>query len=98
VPDDVITPETLYAPAVRPGVLALRLIERRLDDRLAALDARVDMLLHEAGPYTDDEVTRVDVLCAAIAEVTELRDAARIDIVRERATRKARRSGLRRWG
>ncbi|HEX8123073.1 MAG TPA: hypothetical protein VF549_17615 [Solirubrobacteraceae bacterium] len=98
MPDDVITPETLYAPALRPGVLALRLIERRLDDRLAELDARIDMLLFEPGPYTDDEVTQVDVLCAAVAEVTELREAARIDIVRERAARKARRSGVRRWG
>jgi hypothetical protein len=38
------------------------------------------------------------VLCAAIAEVSELREAARQDVLRERAARRARRSGLRRWG
>lgn len=98
MPDSVTTPETLDSPALRPGVLALRVIERRLGERLAELDARVDMLLSEPGPYTDDEVTSVDVLCAAIAEVSELREAARSDVLRERAARKARRSGIRRWG
>jgi hypothetical protein len=98
MPDSVFTPETLDAPARRPGLLALRLLERRLDERLAGLDARVDMLLDAPGPYTDAEVSAVDVLCAAIAEVTELRDAARRDVVRERAARHARRSGVRRWG
>lgn len=98
MPDSVITPETLDAPALRPGVLALRVIERRLEDRLAELDARVDMLLGEPAPYTEDDVASVDVLCAAIAEVAELRDAARRDLIRERAARKARRSGVRRWG
>jgi hypothetical protein len=98
MPDSVITPETLDFPALRPGALALREIERRLLDRLAELDARVDMLLSEPGPYTPDEVTAVDVLCAAIAEVSELREAARHDLMRERAARTARRSGVRRWG
>jgi hypothetical protein len=98
MPDSVITPETLDSPALRPGVLALRLIEGRLNTRLAELDARVDMLLSEPGPYTADDVVSVDVLCAAIAEVAELRDAARRDVLRERAARKARRSGVRRWG
>lgn len=98
MPDSVITPETLDSPALRPGVLALRVIERRLGERLAELDARVDMLLSEPGPYTDADVTSVDVLCAAIAEVSELREAARQDVLRERAARRARRSGLRRWG
>jgi hypothetical protein len=97
MPDDVITPETLEAPGLRPGLLALRLMERRLTDRLAQLDARVDMLLHDAA-YSEDDITSVDVLCASIAEVTELRDAARRDVVRERTARKARRSGTRRWG
>ena len=96
--DDVITPETLDAPAVRPGLLALRLLDRRLTDRLAELDARVDMLLHDATGFTQEDVTAVDVLCASIAEVAELREAARTDILRERAARKARRSGTRRWG
>lgn len=98
MPDSVITPETLDAPALRPGLLALREMERRLDDRLAELDARVDMLLAAAGPHTDAEVAAVDVLCAAIAEVAELRDAARRDAGRQRAARTARRSGVRRWG
>ena len=98
MPDSVITPETLDSPALRPGVLALRVLEGRLDTRLAELDARVDMLLNEPGPYTDDEVVSVDVLCAAIAEVSELREAARQDLLRERAARMARRSGVRRWG
>ena len=98
MPDSVITPETLDAPALRPGVLALRVIERQLEDRLAELDARVDMLLSEPGAYSEEDVTSVDVLCAAIAEVAELRDAARRGVIRERAARKARRSGVRRWG
>jgi hypothetical protein len=98
MPDSVTTPETLDAPALRPGVVSLRVLERRLDERLAELDARVDMVLSEPGPYTEDEIASVDVLCAAIAEVAELREAARHDVLRERATRKARRSGIRRWG
>ena len=98
MPDSVTTPETLDSPALRPGVIALRLLEARLDDRLAELDARVDMMLSEPGPYAEAEVAAVDVLCAAIAEVAELREAARRDIVRERAARRARRSGIRRWG
>lgn len=98
MPGSVITSETLDSPGRRPGLLALRVIERRLSDRLAELDARVDALLYEPGPYTDDAVASVDVLCAAIAEVSELREAARQDVLRERASRKARRSGARRWG
>ncbi|HEX8207231.1 MAG TPA: hypothetical protein VF587_14315 [Solirubrobacteraceae bacterium] len=98
MPDSVSTPETLDSPALRPGVIALRVIERRLGDRLAELDARVDMLLGDPGPYTDDDITSVDILCAAIAEVSELREAARHDVLRERAARRARRSGVRRWG
>ena len=98
MPDSVFTPENLEAPALRPGLLALRELENRLDERLAELDARVDMLLDTPGPYTDAEVTVVDVLCAAIAEIAELREAARRDVIRERAARRARRAGTRRWG
>ena len=98
MPDSVITPETLDSPALRPGVIALRLLEGRLDDRLAELDARVDLALSDPRPYSDEDVATVDVLCAAIAEVSELREAARRDILRERAARRARRSGTRRWG
>ena len=98
MPSRVITTATLEAPALLPGVVELRVIERRLDERLAGLDARVDMLLAEPGPYTDADVVEVDVLCAAIAEVSELRDAARRDAFRERTARTARRAGVRRWG
>ena len=98
MPSRVITPATLESPALLPGIRELRVLEQRLDERLAELDARVDMLLAEPGPYTDYDITRVDVLCAAIAEVVELRDAARRDVFRERAARNARRSGIRRWG
>src|SRR5688500_15318306 len=72
MPSHVTIPASLETPALLPGVVELRLLERRLDERLAELDARVDMLLAEPGPYTDDEIARVDVLCAAIAEVAEL--------------------------
>ena len=98
MPSRVTTPASLETPALLPGVVELRLLERRLGDRLAGLDERVDMLLAEPGPYTDDEIGRVDVLCAAIAEVAELREAARRDVLRERTARTARRSGTRRWG
>ena len=97
MPSRVITPATLETPALLPGIVELRVLERRLTDRLAELDARVDMLLAEPGPYSDDDVAHVDVLCAAIGEVTELRDAARRDVRRECDTRTARRSGIRRW-
>ena len=98
MPKHVTTPATLEAPALRPGVVELRLLERRLDARLSELDARVEGLLNAPSPYTDDEIARVDVLCAAIAELTELRDAARTDVLRDRAERQARRTGIRRWG
>ena len=97
MPDSVFTPETLDSPALRPSLLVLRELERRLDDRLAELDARVDVLLESDAPYTDSEVAAVDVLCAAIVELSELRDAARRDAGRQRAARDARRSGVRRW-
>ena len=98
MPAHVITPATLESPALLPGLLELRVLERRLDARLAGLDARVDMLLTQGAAYTDDDVAEVDVLCAAIAEVEELRAAARRDVLRERTARRARRSGVRRWG
>ncbi len=97
MPERVITPATLEAPAMLPGVVELRVLEGRLNDRLAELDARVDMLLCESGPYGADDVAAVDILCAAIAEVAELRDAARHDVAHERTTRRARRTGTRRW-
>jgi hypothetical protein len=98
MPAHVITPATLESPALLPGLLELRLLERTLGTRLAELDARVDMLLAQGDGYSDDDVGQVDVLCAAIAEVEELRAAARRDVLRERTARRARRSGVRRWG
>ena len=98
MPAHVTTPATLEAPALRPSLVELRVLERRLDARLAELDARVETLLHSPAPYTDDEISHVDVLCAAIAELAELQAAARADVIREHAARKARRSGVRRWG
>jgi hypothetical protein len=96
MPVHVITPATLDAPALRPGLVELRLLERRLETRLAVLDARVDELL-ATDPFTDDHVSQVDALCAAIGEITELRDGARLDIHRGEAERDARRRGVRRW-
>ena len=98
MPAHVITPATLESPALLPGLLELRVLEGRLDTRLAELDARVDMLLADGGGYTEADVAEVDVLCAAIAEVEELRAAARLDVLRERTARRTRRSGVRRWG
>ena len=98
MPSRVTTPATLEAPAIFPGLLELRVMEARLTERLAELDARVDVALSELGARGEDGVTTVDVLCAAIAEVSELRDAARRDVSRERAARDARRAGVRRWG
>jgi hypothetical protein len=97
MPSRVTTTATLEAPAILPGLLELRLIEARLTDRLAELDARVDVALSDLGSSGGDDVTTVDVLCASIAEVAELRDDARRDVARERAARAARRSGVRRW-
>jgi hypothetical protein len=48
------------------------LLERRLAVHVARMDARVDQLLFRHAAPNDDEVTEIDVLCAAIAEVGEL--------------------------
>ncbi len=98
MPSRVTTPAALEAPAIYPGLVELRVIDARLTKRLAELDARVDAALSSLGSRGEDDVTAVDVLCAAIGEVSELRDAARRDVSRERAARDARRSGVRRWG
>jgi hypothetical protein len=50
-------------------LLRLRLLDRRLSARIGVMDARVDELLR--GEVTDEAVSAVDVLCAAIAEPTD---------------------------
>ena len=82
---------------VSPGVLELRLLARRLEGDLARLDARVDeMLLCRRAP-SDADVAEMDVLCAAIGEISELLDEARTEAARETMARRARRARPRRW-
>lgn len=95
--DRVLTPSHLHGSGVRPGLFELRLLERRLRDRIAALDARVDELLSLGGPPSDTQVAEVDVLCAAIAEARELLDEARREAAREVQHRRSRRTRPRRW-
>ena len=100
MPDAIFTLDSLVAGAPAPTLLRLRVLDRRLSERIAHLDAEVDALLRAGGSGgldTDDAVAAVDVLCAAMAEVGELRDEARRQIARELAARRARRSGVRRW-
>ena len=80
-----------------PGVLQLRLLERRLGADIARMDARVDELLLCARRPTEDEIVEVDVLCAAIGEIRELLEEARADAARETLARRARRARPRRW-
>ncbi len=84
-------------PAPSPGLFDLRLLERRIETRLADLDARVDFLLALPGAPTDAQVAAVDVLCAAIAETQELLDEARRDAAGEARRRRERRQTPRRW-
>jgi low affinity Fe/Cu permease len=80
-----------------PGVLQLRLLEKRLGADIARMDARVDELLLSSKAPTDDEITEVDVLCASIAEIRELLEEARCEAARETLARRARRARPRRW-
>ena len=96
--DALLTLDTLATGAPAPGLLALRVLDRELGERIARLDARVDELLRASGTaWDDDAVGEVDVLCASMAELTELRDEARRHALAELAARRARRSGVRRW-
>lgn len=81
----------------RPGLFVLRRLERALLDRLAELDARVDVLLVLDGPPTDEQVAQVDVLCAAIGELQELLEEARAEAAHDVRRRRARRAPQRRW-
>ena len=55
----------------------LVLLEQRLEAQIAWMDARVDVLLLDVRTPTEDEILEVDVLCASIAEATELLAEAR---------------------
>lgn len=78
-------------------MLQLRLLARRLDADLERMDKRVDELLLSEGPPSDEDVSEMDVLCAAIGEVRELLDEARAEAARETIARRAKRSQPRRW-
>jgi hypothetical protein len=60
----------------RPGLELYVLLERRgaTDRRVAELDRSVQQL-SAPGALSDEAVGAIDVLCAAIQEITELRDA-----------------------
>ena len=88
----VVTPDL-----ASPGVLQLRLLERRLEGDLARMDARVDELLFASTAPSAADVTEMDVLCAAIGEVRELLDEARSEAARETIARRAKRAQPRRW-
>ena len=82
------------------GLIELTALEQRLRARLTELDHRVQHHLAVAGGFVEDDVTGVDVLCAAILEARELLAAVRRAQVGERerlATRRARRGDPRRW-
>jgi hypothetical protein len=81
----------------RVGLFELAVLERRLQERLDALDARVQRHLSFAGGFTDDQVAGIDVLCAAIGEARELHAAVRRERHAERARRRDRRDATRRW-
>ena len=97
MPDRLLTTADVLAPGPRPGLFELRVLERRLRARIALLDGRVDALLSFPGQPTVEQVAEVDVLCAAIAELQELRDEARREAAAEELARQARRARPRRW-
>jgi hypothetical protein len=97
MPDRITTFDDLMRRGPRPGLYQLRVLERSLRGRIADLDARVDALLVLDGPPTDDQVAEVDVLCAAIAELRELRDEARHEAAAHVQRSHRRRSRPRRW-
>ena len=80
-----------------PGLLELRLLEKRLTAHVERLDARVDELLYTTGSPTEAQVSEMDVLCAAIAEVRELLDDARHEAAVELMSRRLRRTRPKRW-
>jgi hypothetical protein len=97
--DRLLTPGDLTGPgpAPKPGLFELRMLERRLRERVRELDLRVDEVLVLDGPPTGEQVARVDVLCAAIGEARELLDEVRREAAAEVQDRRARRARPRRW-
>jgi hypothetical protein len=95
--DRLLTLRDLLAPGPRPGLYELRVLERGLRRRIAALDGRVDELLLLDGAPTDAQVGEVDVLCAAIAEARELLDEARAEVAALTQHHRRRRAAPRRW-
>ena len=82
------------------SLVELTELEQRLRERLIDLDRRVQHHLAVAGGFAEDDVSGVDVLCAAILEARELLGAVRRAQVSERerlAVRRARRTTPRRW-
>ena len=82
------------------SLLELTTLEEQLRARLTELDARVQHHLALAGGFSDEDVSGVDVLCAAILEARELLGEVRRAKVGERerlAARRARRGAPRRW-
>lgn len=80
-----------------PGLLELRLLEKRLTAHIDRLDERVDRLLYSTRSPTEAEVGEMDVLCAAIAEARELLDEARHEAAVETMSRRLRRTRPKRW-
>jgi hypothetical protein len=80
-----------------PGIVGLRRLDRVLSAHLDRLDARVDTLLAAPGAPTDRDVADVDLLCAAIAEATELLEEARDEADAQMLARRERRERPRRW-
>ncbi len=95
--DRVLIPGDLTSPGPRPGLYQLRVLERRLRERVRELDLRVDDLLVLDGAPTAAQVGQVDVLCAAIAEARELLDEVRREATHEVQDRRDRRVRPRRW-
>ena len=95
--DRLLTSGRLSGSGPRPSLFELRVLERRLRERVRELDLRVDELLVVDGPPTAAQVGQVDVLCAAIAEARELLDEVRHEATAEVQDRRSRRAQPRRW-
>ena len=83
----------------KPTLYELRLAERRLAARIAALDDRVQVALFaDDGLGSPQAIAAVDILCAALGELRELLDETRREIDAELTARETRRTLPRRWG
>ena len=98
--DRLVTYRDLTSPAgthPRPELFEVRVLERRLEHRIADLDGRVDQLLDFVGVPTVEQVAEVDILCASIAEQQELLDEVRREAAQHVERRRRRREPRRRW-